>query len=189
MKEKFCEKYFQNKVEPKYLSEFKAKTPEGNLIWGYISRKSNMYLGSIIITHICEKNGKSYDTEQFVQSFPKIHYWDDNNKLNDVGNEIIYYCQEKLDGTCLILYSLNDDNGNSIEIIPKSRNLAVAGDHILEMFNLVDKKAILEFFKNPRHFNDTLMFELYGILNRHEIAHMENYIDIRLIGAYIDENF
>lgn len=189
MKEKFCEKYFQNKVEPKYLSEFKTKTPQGNLIEGYISRKSNRYLGSIVITHICEKNGKSYDTEQFVQSFPKIHYWDDNHKLNDVGNEIIYYCQEKLDGTCLIIYSLNDDKGNSIEIIPKSRNLAVAGDHILEMFNLVDKKAILEFFKNPGHFNDTLMFELYGILNRHEIAHMENYIDIRLIGAYIDENF
>ena len=189
MKEKFCEKYFNNTVKPKHLREFEAKTPNGNLIKGYISRKPNRYLGSMIITHITEKNGKSYDTEQFVQSFPKIHYWDKSHKLKEDEGQIIYHCQEKLDGTCLIIYSLNNEQGNSIEIIPKSRSQAVADQRILDMYKLIDKKAIEEFFSNSIHFNDTLMFELYGILNRHEIAHMDTYIDIALIGAFVDETF
>ena len=189
MKEKFCEKYFNNTVKPKHLREFEAKTPNGNLIKGYISRKPNRYLGSMIITHITEKNGESYQTEQFIQSFPKIHYWDKRHKLKEDEGQIIYHCQEKLDGTCLIIYSLNDKNGNSIEIIPKSRSQAVADKRILDMYRLIDKKAIEEFFANPIHFNDTLMFELYGILNRHDIAHMDAYIDIALIGAYIGETF
>lgn len=189
MKEKFCEKYFDNTVQPKHLREFEAKTPDGNVIRGFISRKANRYLGSMIITHITQKNGESYYTEQFVQSFPKIHYWDKRHMLKEDEEQIVYHCQEKLDGTCLIIYSLNDRNGNSIEIIPKSRGQAVADNRILDMYELIDKKAIEEFFENPAHFNDTLMFELYGILNRHDVAHMETYIDIGLIGAYIDENF
>ena len=189
MKEKFCEKYFENNVKAKHLTEFKAKTPEGNIIEGYMSRKPNKHLGSLVITHITEKNGNSYDTEQFVQAFPKIHYWDDRHKLKEDANEVSYYCQEKLDGTCLIVYSLNDNMGNSIEIVPKTRLQAVANDYILDMYNLIDKKAIYEFFDDPYHYNDSLMFELHGILNKHEIAHMNTYIDIRLIGAYINEEF
>ena len=189
MKEKFCEKYFNNTVKPKHLRKFEAKTPKGNMIKGYISRKPNRYLGSMIITHVTEKNGESYDTEQFVQSFPKIHYWDKRHKLKEDKDQIIYHCPEKLDGTCLIIYSLNDKQGNSLEIIPKSRSQAVADQRILDMYNLIDKKAIEEFFSNPIHFNDALMFELYGILNRHDIAHMDTYIDIALIGAFVGEEF
>ena len=189
MKEKFCEKYFDNTVKPKHLSEFKAKTPKGNIIEGYLSRKPNKFLGSLVITHITEKNGKSYDTEQFVQSFPKIHYWDRRYQLKEDDESIIYHCQEKLDGTCIIVYALKDDSDRILELIAKTRGKAVADDHVLEMFKLVDKKAIEEFFKDEIHANDTLMFELYGILNKHEIAHMDTYIDIRLIGAYIGEDF
>ena len=189
MKEKLCEKYFGDTVKAKHLSEFKSRTPKGNVIEGYLSRKPNKFLGSMIITHITEKSGKSYDTEQFVQSFPKIHYWDRRHQLKDDEESIIYHCQEKLDGTCLIIYALKDDLGQTIELVPKTRSMAVADDHILEMFKLVDKKAIEEFFKDNAHSNDTLMFELYGILNKHEIAHMDTYIDIRLIGAYVDETF
>lgn len=189
MKEKFCEKYFKSKVKPKHLRNFEAKTPKGNIISGYICRKPNRYLGSLVITSITEKSGKSYETEQFVQSFPKIHYWDDRHRLKDDEESIVYYCQEKLDGTCLIIYSLNDEYGNLLEIVPKTRGQAVADDRILEMYGLVDKKAIEEFFEGNFHSDDTLMFELYGILNKHEIAHMDTYIDIRLIGAYIDGVF
>ncbi len=189
MKEKFCEKYFENNVKPKHLRQFEAKTPNGNVIKGYISRKTNKHLGSLVITHITEKSGKNYATEQFVQSFPKIHYWDRRHQLKEDEESIIYHCQEKLDGTCLIIYALKNDLGETIELIPKTRGNAVADEHILEMFKLVDKKAIEEFYKDNGHSNDNLMFELYGILNRHEIAHMDTYIDIRLIGAYVDETF
>ena len=189
MKEKFCEKYFENNVKPKHLSQFKTKTPKGNVIEGYISRKPNKHLGSMVITHITEKSGKSYDCEQFVQSFPKIHYWDGRHQLKEDEESVIYHCQEKLDGTCLIVYALKNEFGEMIEIIPKTRGKAVADGHVLEMFSLVDKKAIEEFFNDNSHVDDTLMFELYGVLNRHEIAHMDTYIDIRLIGAYVDETF
>jgi hypothetical protein len=189
MEEQFCEKYFEGKVKPIHLQKFEAKTPKGNMIGGYICRKANRYLGSMVITHIKEKGGRSYDTEQFVQSFPKIHYWDDRHKLKEDDESIIYYCQEKLDGTCIIFYSLNNDLGESIEIIPKTRGQPVADEHILSMIRLIDKKAIKNFFEDDSHNNDTLMFELYGILNRHKIAHTDTYIDIRLIGACIDGNF
>ena len=189
MKERLCEKYFEGNVKPKHLSQFKSKTPKGNIIEGYISRKPNKHLGSMVITHITEKSGKSYDCERFVQSFPKIHYWDRRHQLKEGEESIIYHCQEKLDGTCLIVYALTDEMGNIIEIIPKTRGKAVADEHVREMFSLVDKKAIEEFFKDGSHANDTLMFELYGILNKHEISHMDTYIDIRLIGAYLDETF
>ena len=189
MKEKLCERYFENTIKPKHLSEFKSKTPKGNIIEGYLSRKPNKFLGSLVITHITEVNGKSYDTEQFVQSFPKIHYWDRRHQLKEDEESIIYHCQEKLDGTCLVIYALKDDMGNTVELVPKTRGMAVADEHLLEMFELVDKKAIEEFFRDNCHSNDTLMFELYGILNKHEIAHMDTYIDISLIGAYIDESF
>jgi len=189
MKEKFCGKYFENNVKPKHLSQFKTKTPKGNIIEGYISRKPNKHLGSMVITHITEKSGKSYDCEQFVQSFPKIHYWDRKHQLKEDDESVIYHCQEKLDGTCLVVYALKNQADEIIELIPKTRGKAVADEHVREMFSLVDKKAIEEFFKDNNHVNDTLMFELYGILNRHEIAHMDTYIDIRLIGAYVDETF
>ena len=189
VKDKFCEKYFENTVKPKHLREFEAKTPDGHIIKGYLSRKSNKYLGSLVITNITEKDGETYPTEQFIQAFPKIHYWDDRHKLKEDGESIVYICQEKLDGSCLIIYPLKDKNGNLLEIIPKSRSQAVADKRILEMYNIIDKKAIYEFFKNPNHLNDSIMFELFGILNRHDIAHMETYIDIRLIGAYINGEF
>ena len=189
MKELYCEKYFNNTIKPKHLSQFEAKTPKGNTIKGYISRKPNKFLGSLVITDVCEKNGKSYGTEQFVQSFPKIHYWDKRYQLKSDDESVIYHCQEKLDGTCLIIYALKDDSGKIIELVPKTRGKAVADAHVLEMFSLVDKKAIEVFFKKEEHVNDTLMFELFGVLNKHDIAYMDTHIDIRLIGAYIGEEF
>lgn len=187
MKERLCEKYFNNKIKPKHLRDFEAKTPDGNIIKGYISRKPNQFLGSMIITHVTPKNGDEFDCEQFVQSFPKIHYWDKRHRLKEDDDQVIYHCQEKLDGTCLIIYSLNDRMGNSIEIVPKTRSQAVADPHIMEMYKLIDKTAVEEFFSNPQHAGDSLMFELFGVLNKHDITHIETYIDISLIGAYIDE--
>lgn len=189
MKSELCQKYFEDTVKPKHLKEFSCKTPEGNEISGYICMKANRFLGSLVITHITQNNGKSYDSEQFVRSFPKIHYWDKDCRLNENKESITYHCLEKLDGTCLIVYPLKDDAGKCIEIVPKTRSLAVCDDHILEMYNLLDKKPIHEFFKQNMYADDILMFELYGILNRHEIAYMDTYIDIRLIGAYIDGVF
>lgn len=188
MKQEYCEKYFGNIVKPKHLSKFNQKTPGGHEISGYICRKPNQYLGSLIITHIHEKNGEEYDVEQFVQSFPKIHYWDNRrHRLKDDG-DIFYFCDEKFDGTCLIIFALKDKNGEVLELIPKSRGQAVVDTRILDMYNLIDKKPIKEYF-NQNSTDDVLMFELYGVLNKHEITYMDTYIDIVLIGAFVDGEF
>ena len=129
------------------------------------------------------------DVEQFVQGFPKINYWDSRHQLKSEG-KIHYFCNEKLDGTCLAIFPLKDENGKVIELVAKTRGKAVADEHILEMYSLVDKKAILDYFDEySKDETDVLFFELYGTLNRHEIAHMDTYIDIKLIGIYKDGKF
>lgn len=170
---------FFNNIKPKYLKEFEAITPKKNNIKGFICKKPNRFLGSLLITEI---NGKT--ACQFVQSMPKIHYYNHKGKGFRQDNQcIIGY--EKLDGSCLILYGLYDpDTGELLEIIPKSRNLPVADKVLLDMYRYIDDINIKEYFKLDVARNSSLMFELYGMLNRHEIYYYQTYIDIKLIGVY-----
>lgn len=174
-KEEICSLYFNDTIKPKHLREFEIVTPNNNVVRGYINRKPNQYLGSLYIFSL---NG--FDTSQFVYSMPKINYIDNSPKLSTNGGYQEYFAYEKLDGSCLILYPLLQ-NGKVIEIIPKSRNTPIADKFLLNMFKLVDQKRILYFFKENA--NTTLLFELFGVLNKHEILYPKTYIDIRLIGA------
>lgn len=167
--------YFHNTVKAKDFQSFKETTPQGNIIEGYIYRKPNRFLGSLLITKL---NNKEYERPQFVQSMPKIHYLKEREKTPP------YYhlkVTEKLDGTCIITYPLKDHNNKTIEIIPKTRGKAVADKHILSMWNKIDHKNITTFYENHQ---GSLMFELYGVLNKHEIIYNDTYIDAKLIGAY-----
>ena len=60
----------------KYISKFEENTPQHNIIKGYICRKPNRFLGSLLITEI---NGEK--VEYFVQSMPKIHYFEDERDM------------------------------------------------------------------------------------------------------------
>lgn len=176
--EYICENYFEGRVKPKHLRAFEETTPEGNKITGYISVKPNKYLGSCLITNC---NGE--ETNQFIQSMPKINYFEDER---DISNEVISLCYEKLDGTCLILYPLKNKNGETIEIIPKTRGRAVADSHFITLFQKVDQKPIQDYYTE----NDgILIFEMHGILNQHEIIHYTVGIDIRLIAIFEDNKF
>ena len=176
--EYICENYFESKVKPKHLRSFTETTPEGNVIEGYISVKPNKYLGSCLIITV---NGE--ETNQFIQSMPKIHYFEDER---DISNEVTTLCYEKLDGTCLILYPLQNKNGEVIEIIPKTRGRAVADSHFITLFKKVDQKPIQDYYKEN---NGILIFEMYGILNQHEIIHYNVGIDIRLIAIFDNDKF
>lgn len=190
MKKKKATKYF-NDIKPKHLKEFEVTTPGKNIIKGFICRKANHFLGSLLITEV---NGKK--ACQFVQSMPKIHYYDYKNRVFD--DKDFYDTQaimqaglrgivgyEKLDGSCLIIYGLYDPETNELlEIIPKSRNLPVADKVLLNMYSHIDTYYIEKYFNNvPSDYNASLMFELYGMLNRHEIYYYQTYIDIKLIGV------
>ena len=176
--EYICEEYFEGRVKPKHLRSFMETTPKGNIIQGYISVKPNKYLGSCLITTV-----NNEETNQFIQSMPKIHYFNDSR---DISKNYVSYCYEKLDGTCLIIYPLKNKNGEIIEIVPKTRGRAVADQHFIELYNKVDRKPIENYYQN----NDgILIFEMYGILNQHDIIHYTTGIDIRLIAVYDDEGF
>ena len=175
-----CKTVFKDKVKVKDLREFEETTPNGNQIQGYISTKPNHFLGSCVITALNNEH-----CNQFIQSMPKIHYYQHHTDISKT-NENISFCYEKLDGTCLILYPLKNKNGEIIEIIPKTRGRAVADAHFIELYEKIDKKPIQKYYENH---DGILIFELYGILNQHEIIHYDTGIDIRLIAIYENNQF
>ena len=161
----------------KYISKFEENTPQHNIIKGYICRKPNRFLGSLLITEI---NGEK--VEYFVQSMPKIHYFEDERDMT--GHGVAF---EKLDGSCLILYPLFNSKDELIEIVPKTRGRAVADKHFIELYNKIDHSNIEWYFEKNN--NAVLFFEMYGILNQHEILHYQTGIDIALIGVYKNNHF
>lgn len=186
-----CTEFFDNKIKPKHLHKFTKITPEGHTISGYISYKENEFLGSMIIDTILTKSGDKFNTLQFIHAMPKIHYYSEDNQLNEDG-PCCYECVEKLDGSCLIVYPIYDNKCNLLEIIPKTRTQPVADEFILDMYKLIDKTTITEYFNLPfpQQFplkSNVLIFELYGILNMHTIYYPKYYINMSLIGCYSGE--
>ena len=166
------ETYFDNKVKKKDLYQFKQKTKKGNIIEGYICRKPNEYLGSMFIEKV-----NNEDNPQFIHSMPKIHYY--SKKLENIQIKKITF-HEKLDGSCIIYYPLYQ-NRKIIEVIPKTRNTVIADDFI---FNLLKKTITHPIEKIIKEYDAVLMFELYGVLNQHEIYNPDAYCSLTLIGGY-----
>lgn len=166
------ETYFDNKVKKKDLYQFKQKTKKGNIIEGYICRKPNEYLGSMFIEKV-----NNEDNPQFIHSMPKIHYY--SKKIEGIETEEIIF-HEKLDGSCIIYYPLYQD-GEVIEVIPKTRNTVIADDFI---FNLLKKAITYPIEKIVKEYDIVLMFELYGVLNQHGIYNPDAYCSLTLIGGY-----
>lgn len=166
------ETYFDNKVKKKDLYQFKQKTKKGNIIEGYICRKPNEYLGSMFIEKV-----NNEDNPQFIHSMPKIHYY--SKRIEGIKTEEIIF-HEKLDGSCVIYYPLYQD-GEVIEVIPKTRNTVIADDFI---FNLLKKAITYPIEKIVKEYDIVLMFELYGVLNQHEIYNPDAYCSLTLIGGY-----
>lgn len=182
-KEQVLEKFFNNEISPKFLHKFKQKTPNGNIVSGWISKQRGKYLSSMVLTEI-QTPTDVIRCNRFIRGMPKQHYYDEEDwSLQKNHDFTLYFCDEKLDGTCLILYALYDNEDNLIEIVPRTRGMAVASNHVLSLYNLIDKAQIENFFSYPHNYDYCLFFELYGILNRHEITDYRHYIDIKLIGA------
>lgn len=179
LKEEYSKKYF-NEIKPKYLRHFKTTTPGGYIIEGMICKKPNRFLGSMVINKIIGE-GKEIEVEQFVHAMPKIHYYSYKNEMYE-EDDITYPCFEKLDGSCLILYGLYDNQGELLEVVPKTRGVAVADKHIIQMYNEIDHCNIESFFEDYKQQSPVLLFELYGALNKHAIHYPEVRISLVFIG-------
>lgn len=165
----------------KNTKQFTTITPQGNTISGRILLNHGLYHGSLLIETV---NGKP--SNQFVRGFPKIHYFDENLDTFRGNNEGIIYGYEKLDGTCIGIYALQDDKGNIIEYVPKSRQRAVLDPHFMEMLNYCELR-LLPYYMNLYGL-EVVYMELFGMLNEHTIQHRQTYIDVRLIGAVQNKN-
>lgn len=174
--EEICQTFFKN-IKPKHLQYFEKETPEKNIIKGYICKKPNEFLGSLFITHVNDE-----ETNQFIHSMPKINYYE-----HDTYDEILTVFHEKLDGSCLIIYPLYDNQGNVLEIIPKTRNTVIADEFIVDLLKKTYTYLIHNFYDNDKE--TVLIFELYGVANKHEIYNPNSYLSLILIGGYsIDSN-
>lgn len=185
LKETFSEKYFGG-VKTKHIKFFETETPNKNIIKGFICKKPNRYLGSMVITEMVI-DGNTYETEQFIHAMPKIHYYDYKHEMFDGDDQVLYPCYEKLDGSCLILFGLYLGE-ELVEVIPKTRGVPVADRHIIEMYNEIDHSNIETFFEwnNFGKENPTLLFELYGTLNLHSIHYPEVRISLGFIGGSLN---
>lgn len=151
-------------------------TPKGHEVEAIICRKPNRFLGSL---YICTVDGE--DTGQFVASMPKLHYLDNYHQLDDEGPVRIHFGHEKLDGTCVILYPLLGKDGEVLEVVPKSRNMGVLDKNFQSLYDQCDTKRFEDYLmQNPYC---SLLFELYGMGNKHEISHMDTYLDMKYLGA------
>lgn len=187
-KDEISKKYF-NGIKPKHLRDFSVKTPKGNTIKGFICKKPNHFLGSMLIQEVTwEEKDITFETEQFIQAMPRMHYFDKFHEMAIEEGTVMYPVSEKLDGSCLILYGLYHED-EIIEIIPKTRGLPVADSHIIEMFHELDDCNIVSFFEDFKNGNPTLIFELFGALNQHAIFYPRTRIDINLIGLTLDGDF
>ena len=170
---------FFNGVEVKHLERFHGViTPMGNVLEGVICRAHNYYLGSLVITRV---NG--VEVCQFVQSMPRIHYPDEHTP-DFKGIRLNAY--EKLDGTCIIMYPLLDNESNVKEILYKTRGTVVADRHIrnmVEKCNTRKQEDII--YKNS---NYKFYFELFGMENLHTIQH-NRIIDMNEIAVSANNRF
>lgn len=167
--DEILELFHKNKTYP-----FDEMTMGGNHIKGELLLTHDEFHGSLIIN---ECNG--HDTLQFVHGFPKMYFYE-----NQVFTENIKL-YEKLDGSCICVYKLYDENGEIIEYVPKSRQKAVLDKHFIEMYKLCDKRNISQMNENI----DSIYMELYGMLNQHTIPYYKTYIDLALLGAYTGKKF
>ena len=176
--EELSNKFF-NGVSVKHLERFHGViTPMGNVLEGVICRAHNYYLGSLVITKV---NG--VEVCQFVQSMPKIHYPDEPTFDLDMG---LIFAYEKLDGTCIIMYPLLDNESNVKEILYKTRGTVVADRHIRNMVEKCNtRKQEDVIYNNPSY---KFYFELYGMENLHTIQY-NRIIDMSEIAVSSNNTF
>lgn len=154
---------------------FDEVTYGGNHIKGELLLTHDEYHGSLKITEC-----NDHPTLQFVHGFPKMYYYE-NQMIQD--KNIKFY--EKLDGTCICIYKLYDENQEILEYVPKSRQKAVIDKHFIDMYKLCETRNITKM----EDCIDSVYFEMYGMLNQHTVPHYRTYIDLALLGAYNGKRF
>lgn len=151
-------------LEAKYLQEFEAEDPfnPGNVVSGFVARKSDHRYGAMAILKVCGK-----DATQVVFATPKLHYpFDEEGQFRFPPIKQIHL-YEKLDGTNVLSYAYHGAQGEvfrsfKLRLSPFIRNTKRWPflDHWKEV---IARRPAIETVAEKNNCN--ISFELYGAQN------------------------
>ena len=138
------------------VKRFTEITPEGNEVKGFRYVARDKLCGSLVITRV---NGVR--VLHIVRGFPKFKYLDNYIVKNVYGIDLV----EKTDGTNILFYPLKNHNGDIIEVVAKTRFLAVADKKWTQHFPDYQVSRIEELVKDT---GMSVAIEMYGMGNEHD---------------------
>ncbi len=160
----------------RYWQPFSTTSPGGIEFAGYLCRQGSEKLGLLAITEIA-----GAERLEFVYSMPKIHYpyrkdQDGRPQLSisvpiNIGDARF---TEKLDGTAIIFYGLPGQNGEILEVVPRTRLQPILAPSRWGDWNrlldeiLPDRSGVETAVRAQRV---VLAFELWGYRNPHMISY------------------
>jgi hypothetical protein len=163
-------------VGGKHWQEFDATSPGGLSFAGYLCRQESEWLGTLALTQVEEQ-----ERLELVAGMPKIHYPYQRDRHGQPQLVIPIPPRAtdarftvKLDGTCIIFYALCDEEGNVLEVIPRTRLQPVLKSSRWGDWNALLDKALPD--RAPvelavREQGVTLAFELWGYRNPHLVSY------------------
>jgi len=163
-------------VGHKHWQEFTAVSPAGVTFAGFLCRQESEWLGTLALTQV-----EGQERLEFIAGMPKIPYpyqYDRHGQMQLVipipPRSTDARFTLKLDGTCIIFYSLADEKGKMLEVIPRTRLQPVLtpsrwGDWNALLDEALPTRAPVE--RAVQEQSVTLAFELWGYRNPHLVSY------------------
>jgi len=152
----------------------------GNELTGYICSESSKYYGAIYLTHI---NGMQCEQGQIILSSPKMHYpYNRNGRFHFYNTPDISPAYEKYDGTAIIAYAYKFKKRTYVTY--KTRMTPILQSFELYNFEEMWREILLKYpnIVDLPTMNRTIVFELYGVRNKHLIIYPTPLDAILLFG-------
>lgn len=155
----------------RWWTSFKARTPRGHLIEGYLCkhRKAGTLAGAL---HVLLIDGEA--TNQVLYGMPEIPYPEQTAVVVPGGSKAVSFTR-KLDGTALLFSALRLAN-KEYEVFPRTRGMPVLVNTKYRAWRDVVGEVLDEPLRHGIHQacvqqSATLAFELWGKKNRHSVAY------------------
>jgi len=162
-------------VGSKHWQDFSATSPGGVNFAGYLCRQESEWLGTLALTQV-----EGRERLEFIAAMPKIPYpyQRDHGQVQLVipipprATDARFTL--KLDGTCIVWYALRDEEGNVLEVIPRTRLQPVLTPSRWGDWNALLDEALPDRTPVERAVQGqgvTLAFELWGYRNPHLVSY------------------
>ena len=155
------------KKSPKRFEDVEDVFNPGNRLSGYICSESSKFYGAIYLTHI---NGMQCERGQLILSSPKMNYpYNRGGTFHFHHTPEVSLAYEKYDGTAIVAYAYKFKG--DMYVTYKTRMTPILRSFELYNFEKMWKEILLK-YPNITYLpsmDQTVVFELYGIRNKHLI--------------------